>query len=1068
MEQELGQFVQAILIASDPLQGALHQQALEYISTIQQNVTDTWRLALALFIEAGPHGSRKYPPQARFFALRVLEDFLDNRFEPLDEESFQMLRQTLISYIQGEYLYGSAEAEAAFLRNKFAHTLTLFFLCTYVEQWPTFFTDFLSLIRPPESTSQSTVNQHVSLLFFHLVLEISGEVADQMIKAARQYSSARQTRDTRVRDAVRERDAARINEAVLTIVADGVERMTNLRKGDISSSKRELDGTIEVVDWGVRTFASYVGWIDINLTVTPTTVPLLFNLLSDSSLAIRLATCAALLRIVAKGLKEPVDKLQLIKVLSLGQVLDALEAKTRSEQLARGSDTDEGEESYREALGRLLNVLGLELCKLIDECTNEEVCSEASQLLDQVLPVMLRFMSDEYDDTCSTVFPLLQSILSSYKRIRKTSSEPLDGSKRSFLTSLLNVILEKLKWDEGSDPGDMDEDDRAAFEELRKDLRTFMDAALVIDQSLVTDSLRTLALRTFEAYQNGAAIKWNDAELAVYLVYSFGEINKSGSKGRAAFCHAPAVGKDKRRETDYSDYPLTSHGEMLYALVQSGISAYPHKTVVLQFFETAARYGDFFKIRKECIVPTLQAMMDSRGLHNPELSLRSRVFYLFHRFIKEDRNDIPPELAVSLLEGMRDLLVINVEIPELENPEQQDILTEAVSNPGIFDSQLYLFETAGTLVSLLFKIPDQASVLLLSVVNPLLEQLSASLQSVKSREDVLPILKVHHIIMALGNVAKGFPDYPSPVPEGYALPALDVFNEVAQAILVSLEAINVFKVVRDATRFAFARILATTGPNVTHLIPPLMANLLAHFEPSELIDFMNFIGLLIHKLQGDMFDVLDQLIGPLSAHINNLLLQPVTGTDDEVTHVDTKRAYLALLNNVMSSKLHGIFTSERNKGQLEGLLASMQRLTEDLSDPSSQKAAFTFFGRCVIVWAQPVANRNSETSSQGLPGFDRFLYERLVPTAFAILSSPQFNIKDGQMLVVLHEICNFLQTVSKTRGQETFDYFVTIFLPAQNWPPGASLEFASKLRDLDSKAFRKYFADFVRASRAGL
>lgn len=54
-----------------------------------------------------------------------------------------------------------------------------------------------------------------------------------------------------------------------------------------------------------------------------------------------------------------------------------------------------------------------------------------------------------------------------------------------------------------------------------------MDAALVIDQSLVTDSLRTLALRTFEAYQNGAAIKWNDAELAVYLVYSFGEINKS-------------------------------------------------------------------------------------------------------------------------------------------------------------------------------------------------------------------------------------------------------------------------------------------------------------------------------------------------------------------------------------------------------------------------------------------------------------------------------------------------------------------------------------------------------------
>ena len=89
-------------------------------------------------------------------------------------------------------------------------------------------------------------------------------------------------------------------------------------------------------------------------------------MLASPSLPIRLATAAALLRIVAKGLKEPGDKLQLLKVLSLGQVIDALESKTRAQQIERGSDVDEGEESYREALGRLLNILGLELIKLID------------------------------------------------------------------------------------------------------------------------------------------------------------------------------------------------------------------------------------------------------------------------------------------------------------------------------------------------------------------------------------------------------------------------------------------------------------------------------------------------------------------------------------------------------------------------------------------------------------------------------------------------------------------------------------------------------------------------------
>lgn len=163
--------------------------------------------------------------------------------------------------------------------------------------------------------------------------------------------------------------------------------------------------------------------------MTPTSVPLLFTLLSDPSLPIRLATSAALLRIVSKGLKEPEDKLQLLRVLSLGQVIDALETKTREQQIQRSldEDEDEGEESYREALGKLLNVLGLEIMKLIDVCTfvpfethvscnpqdcpKPEVVTEAKRLHNQVQPVMLRFMADDYDDTCSTVFPLLQTVL---------------------------------------------------------------------------------------------------------------------------------------------------------------------------------------------------------------------------------------------------------------------------------------------------------------------------------------------------------------------------------------------------------------------------------------------------------------------------------------------------------------------------------------------------------------------------------------------------------------------------------------------------------------------------------
>jgi len=146
------------------------------------------------------------------------------------------------------------------LRNKFSHTLTLFFLATYIDQWTTFFVDLFALMRPTESSSQPSFNTHVSLLFFHIVLEISGEVADQIIKSARQFNNVRHVRDARVRDAVRERDAARINEAVVTIVVQSAERMVKLRKGEIApTSDRELSNLEEVVDWGVRTFGSYAG-----------------------------------------------------------------------------------------------------------------------------------------------------------------------------------------------------------------------------------------------------------------------------------------------------------------------------------------------------------------------------------------------------------------------------------------------------------------------------------------------------------------------------------------------------------------------------------------------------------------------------------------------------------------------------------------------------------------------------------------------------------------------------------------------------------------------------------------
>lgn len=83
----------------------------------------------------------------------------------------------------------------------------------------------------------------------------------------------------------------------------------------------------------------------------------------------------------------------------------------------------------------------------------------------------------------------------------------------------------------------------------------------------------------------------------------------------------------------------------------------------------------------------------------------------------------------------------------------------------------------------------------------------------------------------------------------------------------------------------------------------------------------------------------------------------------------------------------------------------MQRLAEDVGDPPSQKAAFTFLNRAVTIWGQPTPSisgvkADDQNEYDGLPGFEQVIYERIVPTAFGVPSLPEFNLRDGQMMVV--------------------------------------------------------------------
>lgn len=84
MDAEISRILHAVHVASSPLNQdkSLQVEAVNYLAEVQQNAyqDQVWALALTLFVDTSTDPlKRKYDPQTRLFALRILDEFLDNR-----------------------------------------------------------------------------------------------------------------------------------------------------------------------------------------------------------------------------------------------------------------------------------------------------------------------------------------------------------------------------------------------------------------------------------------------------------------------------------------------------------------------------------------------------------------------------------------------------------------------------------------------------------------------------------------------------------------------------------------------------------------------------------------------------------------------------------------------------------------------------------------------------------------------------------------------------------------------------------------------------------------------------
>jgi exportin-T len=263
--------------------------------------------------------------------------------------------------------------------------------------------------------------------------------------------------------------------------------------------------------------------------------------------------------------------------------------------------------------------------------------------------------------------------------------------------------------------------------------------------------------------------------------------------------------------------------------------------------ETIVRYSTELQLKMDFNPPVLEFFVGPYGIRSKEPTVQLRSWYLFERLLVKIHPYISSMVEQVLLSFM-DLLVIHI-TPKNAMFQSQDSDSDNESEQDVvFDSQLYLYQSAGLLIACMSKL-DVAETLLQSLIS-----------NIKSRfqivnPDQLVIMNIHHTIMAIGDIAKGFDSASRNSGEQLGT---RIFGPAAETINEALERFEEYNIVRDATRYAFARLVNVMGRNILEKIPPLIGGLLRKSTTSELIDFLPFLGQLIHKFK--VFCCEDELI----------------------------------------------------------------------------------------------------------------------------------------------------------------------------------------------------------------
>ncbi|EJP70037.1 Exportin-T [Beauveria bassiana] len=957
---------------------SLQGQALEYLGQVRSD-PQAWQACTNLYVRTSPRAS----DLARMTCLEIINYAVYNH--GLDTDSLSYLKQTLLEYTRQTYGPDTQnEPDQPHIQNKLTQTLTYLFVFLYQNGWQSFLEDFLALT----GIGNGVNNVRGTLFYLRILSSIHDEIADMLL--SRQSNESK--RNTELKDQLRAQDMHRVADSWKQLLA---------RYSD-------NDAVVEMV---LRVIGKWASWMDISLIISQDMLSLILPVVGrhqneGRADKVRDVAIETLTEICGKKMRSA-DKMEMISFLSLQSIVSQLVAMPL---LSEYRGTSQYDTDLAEVVAKLVNSVVSDIIRALDDPQiSDDTRSRAKQHLNDFLPLLLRFFTDEYDEVCSTVIPALTDLLTFLRKLGHLPEE-----YNSMLAPILDAIIRKMRYDETSSWGNEDEQtDEAEFQELRKKLQNLQKTIAAINQPLYMDMLSNLVATTFQTLnQRGSDMDWRDLDLALHEMYLFGEL--------ALPNHGP--GTKNQPSSEASERLVV----MVTKMVESGIASFSHPAILLQYMEICVRYSAVFDTNTQYIPQVLENFV--RLVHHEHVRLKTRSWYLFHRFIKQLRGRVG-NVAETVIQSIGDLLPIKAEVPGEDADDDMSSDESDHSADALFTSQLYLFEAIGCISSTSSTPVEKQALYVRSVMEPLFQDMEVHLPRAKSG-DAQANLQIHHIVMALGTLAHGFSDWtPGSTSKEHTPPDKVVaaeFSRAAEAILIALSQLNSSCEIRTACRSAFSKLLGVLGAAVLPQLPQWIDGLLSQSSSKdEMAMFLRLLDQVVFGFKAEIYDVLNALLTPLLQRIFAGLTEPIHGTDDEIQLAELRREYLSFIQIILNNGLEGVLISEANQGYFESLISSVIELGKILEgNLGPSRHAFTILLRISSIWGGPDVATISQnptapigSASPVIPGFDQFMIDRFHNACWEVLRNPNFRPgQDAQTKQILVEIASLEQLIYTKTG----------------------------------------------------